>query len=409
MSRATRRHFLQQSAALSLGLTAGLTGKAVADNEPTGVPLPENRPPAKPYRVAVIGRQGSYGHGLDVVWKTIANVEIVAVADDNDKTRADAARRLGVKNAYADYREMLEKEKPQIVSVAHGYLGAQRDTVVACAQAGAHMFLEKPMCRTLAEADEMVQACEKHHVKVAIAHQTRYSPRVHRIQEMIASGRLGDLLELRGRGKEDTRGGGQDLLVLGTHIMDLMRAFAGPARWCFATVLQNGRPAGKEDVRQGSTGLGLLLGDHIQATYGFDKGVHGTFGTHRAKVGAGTRFGLALFGTKGVVQLTTGSLPAAYFLDDPSWFPGRSRAAWQEITSAGVGQPELLKDSGLGLANQWVVQDLIAAIENDRQPLDSIYDGRAALEMILAVYEAHRQHRPVEMPLQNRQHPLTML
>ena len=49
------------------------------------------------------------------------------------------------------------------------------------------------------------------------------------------------------------------------------------------------------------------------------------------------------------------------------------------------------------------------AIEKDRQPLGSIYDGRAALEMILAVYESHRLKRPVEIPLKNRQHPLTML
>jgi predicted dehydrogenase len=64
-----------------------------------------------------------------------------------------------------------------------------------------------------------VRACETHHVKLAIAHQTRYSPRLARVRELIAAGRLGDLLELRGRGKEDSRGGGQDLMVLGTHII----------------------------------------------------------------------------------------------------------------------------------------------------------------------------------------------
>src|SRR2546421_7760212 len=200
----------------------------------------------KTYRVAVIGRtgKGNYGHGLDVVWKAIDNVQIVAVADEDEKGRAAAATRLGVKTVYADYREMLDKEKPQIVSVADRYLDLHRDMVVACARAGASIFLEKPMARTLVEADEMVRACEMHHVKLAIAHQTRYSPRVQRIRELIAAGRLGDLLELRGRGKEDSRGGGEDLMVLGTHIMDLMRVFAGDARWCFATVLQGGKPAG---------------------------------------------------------------------------------------------------------------------------------------------------------------------
>src|SRR4051794_6580563 len=198
---------------------------------------------AKKYRVAVIGRtgKGNYGHGLDVVWKGLDNVEIVAVADENDKGRASAAKRLGASNAYADYRHLLEKEKPHIVSVADRHLDLHRDMVVACARAGASIFLEKPMARTLEEADEMVRACEMHHVKLAIAHQTRYSPRLARVKEMITSGRLGDLMALHGRGKEDARGGGQDLMVLGTHIFDLMRFLAGDARWCHSQILQGGR------------------------------------------------------------------------------------------------------------------------------------------------------------------------
>src|SRR5262249_15598036 len=263
-----------------------------------------------------------------------------------------------------------------IVSVADRYLDAHRDMVVACARGGASIFLEKPMARTLAEADEMIRACEMHHVKLAIAHQTRYSPRVQRVKELIAAGRLGDLLELRGHGKEDTRGGGEDLMVLGTHIMDLMRVFAGDARWCFATIMQGGKSAGKADVHQGGEGMGPVLGDRIRGVYGFDGGVQGTFGTHRSRVAttASKRFGLEICGSKGMVRLTTGALPAAYFLDDPSWFSGRNKTSWQEISSAGLGKPEPLKDGGLGLGNDWIARDLIEAIEKDRQPLGSMYD-----------------------------------
>jgi predicted dehydrogenase len=365
---------------------------------------------ARTYRVALVGRtgKGSYGHGLDVVWKALDNVEIVAVADEDDKGRAAAAARLGAKNAYADYRDMLDKERPQIVSVADRWHDLPRDMVVACARAGASVFLEKPMARTLAEADEMVTACEMHHVKLAIAHQTRYSPRLKVVRDLIADGRLGDVLELRGRGKEDSRGGGEDLMVLGTHIFDLMRLLAGDARWCFARVQQKGKPATKADVREGGEGMGPVLGDQITALYGFDGGVRGTFGTEKAKDGVGQRFGLSVYGTKGVMQLTTGSLPAAYFLDDPSWFPGKSKVEWQEITSAGVGKPEPLKDDGLASGNIWIAKDLIAAIEDDRQPLGGMYDGRAALEVILAVYEAHRLDRPMDLPLENRKHPLSV-
>lgn len=363
------------------------------------------------YRVAVIGRtgRGDYGHGLDTVWTAVDNVEVVAVADDNAKGRTAAAERLKARNAYADYRTMLDKERPQIVSVAPRWLDCHRDMVVACAEAGAHVFLDKPMARTLAEADEMVAACERHHVKLAIAHQTHYSPRLQRVRELIGEGRLGNLLELRGRGKEDQRGGAEDLMVHGTHIFDLMRLLAGDARWCFGRVLQKGQLAARADVRDGNEGIGPLAGDKINAQFGFDRGVVGYHGTHTPRPFLGPRFGLQIYGTRGVIQLTTGSLPSAYFLDDPSWFPGKSKAAWQEITSTGLGKPEPLKDGGLGQGNVWIVQDLMDAIEKDRQPLCSVYDARAALEMILAVYESHRLTGPVDLPLKNRQHPLTLL
>jgi predicted dehydrogenase len=365
----------------------------------------------KTYRVAVIGRtgKGNYGHGLDVVWKALDNVQIVAVADEDPKGRAAAATRLGGVRAYADYRQMLDKERPQIVSVADRYLDQHREMVVACARAGASIFLEKPMARTLEEADEMVKACETHHVKLAIAHQTRYSPRLQRVRELIADGRLGDLLEMHGRGKEDSRGGGQDLMVLGTHLFDLMRLLAGEPRWCFAHVTQEGKPVTKADVREGGENMGPVAGDTIFATYGFDHGLTATFGSHKARHGVGSRYGLQVYGSKGVLDLTTGSLPAVHFLDDPSWSPGRSKKAWQEVTSAGLGKPEPLQDGGLGMGNVWIARDLIEAIEKDRQPLGSIYDGRAALEMILAVYESHRLKAPVNLPLANRKHPLTLL
>ncbi|MCI0640591.1 MAG: Gfo/Idh/MocA family oxidoreductase [Gemmataceae bacterium] len=372
----------------------------------------------RPFRVAVIGRtgRGNYGHGLDVVWQQVRDVQIVAVADDNEAGRVAAQKRLAAKNAYADYRDMLKKERPHIVSVADRFLDQHRDMVIACAEAGASVFLEKPICRTLAEADEMVTACERHHVKLAIAHQTRYSPRLARVKEIVADPKLfGELLEMRGRGKEDSRVGGQDLMVLGTHILDLMRFVAGDCHWCYARVgvVRKGTVSlvSKSDVREGGEGMGPIAGDHIHAVYGFDRGVVGYFASQKSERASGERdrFALTLYGSKGVIQLTTGSLPAAYYLADPSWFPGRGGGRWQEITSAGLGKPETLKDGGLGQGNVWIAQDLMEAIERDRQPKGSVYDGRAALEMILAVYESHRLRGAVDFPLKNRRHPLTML
>jgi predicted dehydrogenase len=373
----------------------------------------------KSYRVAIIGRtgRGDYGHGLDNVWVGMDNVEIVALADENEKGRIAAASRVKPKNVYADYRLMLEKERPQIVSVAARWLDCHREMVIACAEAGAHVFMEKPMCRTLAEADDMVKACERHHIKLALAHQTHYSPRLVWVKELLASGRIGALLEMRGRGKEDARGGGEDLMVLGSHIMDLMRMFAGDPHWCFATVALEGKSVTRAEVRAGSEGIGPLAGDNIFAAYGFGKGVHGTFATVRdrkqpvdtTRTLPGSRFGLHLFGSRGMVTMTTGSLPAVYLCEDASWSPGHSKTAWKEITSAGIGQPEPLKDGSAHAGNVWIVKDLMEAIEQDRQPLCSVYDGRWTIEMILGVYESQRLKGPAQLPLKNRAHPLELL
>ena len=298
------------------------------------------------YRVAVIGRtgRGNYGHGLDVVWNDIDQARVVAVADEDSKGRAEAAKRLNAPKTYADYRQMLEKERPQIVSVAPRWLDCHRDMVLACAEFGCHVFLEKPMCQDLEQADEMIAALEKRNLKLAIAHQTRYSPALKHVKQIISEGKLGDILELRGRGKEDRRGGGEDLMVLGTHIMDLMRLFAGDAKGCFANVRDRQKPVTASEVRDGAEGIGPLAGDEIHAMYRFGKTTMGYFSTQRVRDGASKRFGLQIYGTKGIFTMTTGALPEIWFVEDPSWQPGRSKARWKQITSAGIDKPEILKE-----------------------------------------------------------------
>ena len=335
--------------------------------------------------------------------------EIVGVADDDKAGLAAAAKRLGTSNAYTDYRQLLDKQKPDIVSIAQRWIDRHHEMVLACAERGIHVYLEKPMCRTLQEADEMVTACERSHVKLAIAHQTRYSPKIKVIKEMIAAGKIGRVLEFRGRGKEDRRGGGEDLWVLGTHIFDLIRNFGGHPQWCQASLTQNGHPVTKADVVEGAEGIGPLAGDSVRAMYGMPNGATAYFATTRNMAGKPSRYGLQIFGSAGVIEIVTGYLPSVRFLPDPSWSPGRSGAKWHSVSSAGVDETEPLKDGGHHAGNLLAVNDLIAAIEEDRQPDGSVYEARGATEMIVAVFESHRLGRPAEMPLKNRQNPLTML
>ena len=361
------------------------------------------------YRVAVIGHtgRGNYGHGIDTVWSKVDGCEIVAVADADPKGLAAASARLKAPKTFADYRQMLDETKPNIVAIGPRWLDQHRDMVLACAERGCHMYMEKPLCRTPAEADEMIAACEKNKVKLALAHQTRYSPKLQAIRDLIEDGKLGTILELRGRGKEDQRGGAEDLWVLGSHIMNLINHFGGDATWCFARIEERGEPISKQHVKPGNEGIGSLAGDTVNAMYGMSGGAIAYFGSKRNA--AGGRFGLQICGSKGIVEILTGSLPSVQFLPDPAWSPGRSGAKWVPVTSAGVGQTEPLKDGGLDGGNILAVNDLLAAIEEDRQPECSLYEGRSTIEMICATFESARVGGPVPLPLKTRGNPLDLL
>src|SRR5215212_8386927 len=97
----------------------------------------------KQYRVGIIGStgRGDYGHGLDVAFKDLEGFEVVAVADADASGLAAAGKRLAVTNLYADYHEMLAKEKPDIVSIAPRWITDRVAMVTAAAGAGCHIFL----------------------------------------------------------------------------------------------------------------------------------------------------------------------------------------------------------------------------------------------------------------------------
>ncbi len=361
------------------------------------------------YRIAVIGHtgRGNYGHGIDMVWFEIPGCEIVGVADADDQGREAAVERLKAPKGYADYRQLLDETKPDIAAIGPRWLDQHRDMVVAAAERGIHVYMEKPFCRTPQEADEIVAACEQHKVKLAIAHQTRYSPRLQMVRQLIEDGAIGTVLELRGRGKEDARGGGEDLWVLGSHVMNLMHYFGGEPQWCCGTVLQDGKPVTKEHVKPGNEGIGPLAGDNVHAMYELDNGVSAYFGSRRNA--AGNRFGLQIYGSEGVIEILTGHLPAVHILQDAAWSPGRSGKSWVPVSSAGIGKEEPLRDGGLHGGNILACLDLMSAIEEDRLPECNMYEARMTIEMISAVFESHRLGGLAKFPLQNRGNPLDLL
>jgi predicted dehydrogenase len=363
------------------------------------------------FRVAVIGStgRGDYGHGLDAVWKQFEDCEVVGVADPVEAGRKQAQERTGAQTAWADYREMLQKLRPQVVAVCPRWVDQHRDMVLACAEYGCHMYLEKPLCRTLGEADEMLRACEMRHLKVAVAHISRWSPQLEIVKRLIQDGRIGDLLEIRARGKEDARGGGEDLWVLGTHVLDLMRTIAGDPESCFARLTLNGQPVRREQLREGNEGLGLLGGDRVEAMYSFRGGVTGYFSSRKNAGGSPSRFGLRIHGSKGVIEITSGFAAPAWLLEDPHWSGRTNTAPWKPISSLGVDQPEPITATGYEGGNPATARDLLNCIDTDRQPRCSLQEARGAIELVLAAFDSHVRGGPVSLPLQSSDNPLGRL
>ena len=364
--------------------------------------------------VAVIGHtgRGNYGHGLDTVWQQIPDVEIVAVADGNESGLSAALKKLGVRNGYTDYRRMLVESKPQYVAVAPRHVDQHHDMAIAAIEAGAKgLYVEKPFCRTPAEADSLIAVCARHGAKIAVAHRNRYHPTLKQIDKLIERGDLGKLLEIRGRGKGDRRGGGEDLWVLGGHVMNLIHYFAGRPKSCSAIMLQDGDLVTASDVKTGAEGLGPLAANEVHARYETENGVIARYDSIANDGTEGKAYCLQLVGSGGVVTIHIDRDPLAHFSPGNPYQPSSKPRPWIPITTAGIGTPENRRDAVSNVHNHVLaVRDLIDACDSANQPLCDANAGALTVEMICAVFESHRlEGQAVRFPLRERENALTKL
>ncbi len=116
-----RRHFITATVA------ASLVSEARAGETPGKL------------RVGLIGHsgRGNYGHGIDTMWATLPETEIVAVADADEKGLAAELKKLKVTKGFADYKAMLAEMKPDIVAIGPRYVDEHRDMFLAAIAAGA--------------------------------------------------------------------------------------------------------------------------------------------------------------------------------------------------------------------------------------------------------------------------------
>ena len=355
----------------------------------------------KIYRAAAIGHTGAggFGHGLHQAYEGNEGVEFVAVSDPDEEGRAKAQQETGAPRSYADHERMLAAEELDIVSVGPRWPVSHVELVTACMEAGAHVYCEKPMTSNLADGDLLVARAEQLGKKIAVAHQGVYLPQASAVMKAIEGGTIGDVQAVYAHGKQDRRGGGEDMMVLGTHLFNMMRYFLGDVRWMSGHVSVDAREATPADVREPTEPIGPVAGDSIHSYFAFESGVSGHFDSRvEASRGDGMRMGMEIVGSGGIIALRGGSPDAAMLYPHGTFTPGDPDQRWVPLLDPG--------DGSLGTGNQLAIIDLIEAVEKDRKPVSSASDAVAALEMILGAYESHITGGRVAMPMANRSHPL---
>ena len=272
-----------------------------------------------------------------------------------------AAEETGAKRTYADYTEMLAVEDLDIVSVCPRWVDCHEEMVMACAEAGCHVYCEKPMAASLDSADRIVEAADRAGVKVAVAHQAVYLPQVQRIREMVEEGKIGRIHSFHSSGKQDHRGGGEDLMVLGTHLFNLMRFFAGDVAWMFGHVTAEGKDIEACHVREAGEPIGPIAGDFVETIYAFKSGATGHFVSRARGGNSGSHYGLEIAGEAGRIAFNADASMVT-LMDDDAHRPWDSA---QEREALSLG------DSPLSDGNRLAILDLIDAVENDRDPRSS--------------------------------------
>lgn len=176
-----------------------------------------------------------------IMYPPVAIPRLVAICGRNQEAVAEAARRYGYEKTYTDWRKMIEDPDIQVFDNG-GPNDMHAEPTITAAQAGKHVFCEKPLARTAEEAKKMLDAVEKAGVKHQVAFNYRFVPAVVQARKLIESGALGRIYHWRAvylqewgmdpkmpiswRFQKHIAGSGA-LGDLGAHIIDLARFLVG--------------------------------------------------------------------------------------------------------------------------------------------------------------------------------------
>jgi UDP-N-acetyl-2-amino-2-deoxyglucuronate dehydrogenase len=319
----------------------------------------------------------------------IPGAQLTAVATRNPERGQAFATEHGAA-WHGDYREVLARPDVDVVAIASPH-NLHLPMTVDAAAAGKHVLCEKPMARTAAECDEMIDACDRAGVLLGVTFQGRFEPLAIDLREILNSGRLGRLLWASSntvwyrdaayyrskpwRGTWAEEGGGV-LINQAIHAIDLLVWAAGMPSRITAQTRTLHHEIEVEDgavaiLEYAGGGMGLIQATTI------------------AYPGYAER--LEFYGTQGGVVYHKGEGRLEWHLVDPP-DDGEKRTA----SSSGAGRPMDITTA----AHAALFRDFADALRTGRRPLIDGCEGRRSLEVVEAIYRSSRTAASVTLPLQ---------
>lgn len=324
----------------------------------------------------------------------IKGAKVVAVYSRKEDKAKSLAEKAGA-DWYTDYHEMLKRKDIDIVSIITPS-GTHANMAIKAARAGKHVIVEKPMDITIEKAQQMIDVCREHNVKLSVISQHRFDSSTVKIKADIDSGQFGKMVlgqaavnwyrpqsyydSSKWRGTWEMNGGGV-LINQAIHTIDLFQHFMGDVESVYAhtAILAHER---------------IEVEDVAVATVKFKNGSLGTIvGTTAAYPGLSSR--LEIIGIKGTAVIENDELTKYYLQtgkDEAVNLAEMDEHGTAELDHASV-DPSALD----GTSHRLQFIDMMKAIQEDREPHVNGEEGIKPLKIILAIYQSSRTGMPVQI------------
>jgi len=322
--------------------------------------------------------------------RMVPEITLVAVASQTPGKAAAFARERNIPHAFEDYRALLERRDIQMVSVAVPN-DRHAEVVLAAAAAGKHIVCEKPLCRTLDEADRMIAACRSAGVSLFYAEELLFAPKYVRAKQLVDEGALGDVFLVHQSEEHDgphmpwfwdvTRSGGGVLLDMGCHSIEYGRWVLGKPR-VKSVYAQMGTYVHADKTRGE---------DHVLCIVEYENGAIAQAENSWAKRG-GVDDRCEIYGSKGFTRadLLRGSALLTYSQD------GYGYAVEKAGSTRGYTFTMFEEIWNYGFPQEF--RHFARCVLGEEQPAETGEDGREVLRIIYAAYQSAGEGRKILWP-----------